>query len=59
MSPLALVTDRLPSCAAALNMLSEIAERTAQGWLEYKDAAFCHVAEMKAMLDKKDPSYAE
>jgi hypothetical protein len=40
-------------------MSPEIAERTAEGWLEYKDAAFCHFAEIKAMLDKKDPSYAE
>jgi ribulose-5-phosphate 4-epimerase/fuculose-1-phosphate aldolase len=37
----------------------EIAERTAQGWLDYNDHAFAHFAEMKAVLDAKDPSYAQ
>jgi ribulose-5-phosphate 4-epimerase/fuculose-1-phosphate aldolase len=40
-------------------MASDLAERTAQGWLAYKDAAFSHFAELKAMLDEKDPSYAD
>jgi ribulose-5-phosphate 4-epimerase/fuculose-1-phosphate aldolase len=48
------------STGQKLNVMTpEIAERTAQGWLEYKDAAFSHFEEMKAMLDEKDPSYAE
>ncbi len=48
------------STGRELNVMPpELAERTAQGWLDYKDAAFSHFAEMKAMLDEKDPSYAE
>jgi len=48
------------STGQRLNLLSpEIAERTAQGWLDYNDGAFAHFAEMKAMLDETDPSYAE
>jgi ribulose-5-phosphate 4-epimerase/fuculose-1-phosphate aldolase len=39
-------------------MPPEIAERTAQGWLDYEDHAFAHFAEMKAILDEADPSYA-
>jgi len=39
-------------------MPPEIAERTAQGWLDYEDRAFAHFAEMKAILDEADPSYA-
>jgi ribulose-5-phosphate 4-epimerase/fuculose-1-phosphate aldolase len=43
-----------------LNVLSpEIAERTARGWEDYKDAAFAHFEEMKRILDAKDPSYAD
>jgi ribulose-5-phosphate 4-epimerase/fuculose-1-phosphate aldolase len=40
-------------------MAPDLAERTAQGWFAYKDAAFSHFAELKAMLDEKDPSYAD
>ena len=48
------------STGRELNVMpAEIAERTALGWLDYKDAAFSHFEEMKAMLDEKDPSYAE
>jgi len=48
------------STGQRLNLLSpEIAERTAQGWLDYNYAAFKHFAEMKAILDEKDPSYAD
>jgi hypothetical protein len=39
-------------------MSPEIAERTARGWLDYEDRAFAHFAEMKAILDEADPSYA-
>jgi ribulose-5-phosphate 4-epimerase/fuculose-1-phosphate aldolase len=48
------------STGQKLNVMSpELAERTAQGWLDYKDAAFSHFAELKANLDAKDPSYAD
>jgi ribulose-5-phosphate 4-epimerase/fuculose-1-phosphate aldolase len=48
------------STGRKLNVLSdEVAERTARGWEEYKDAAAVHFAEMKRLLDVKDPSYAE
>ncbi len=41
-----------------LNVMSpELAERTARGWEDYKDAAFAHFEEMKKILDAKDPSY--
>jgi len=36
----------------------EIAERTARGWEDYGNAAFCHFAELKRGLDATDPSYA-
>ena len=43
-----------------LNVMSdEVAERTARGWEEYKDAAFSHFEELKRLLDAKDPSYAD
>jgi ribulose-5-phosphate 4-epimerase/fuculose-1-phosphate aldolase len=43
-----------------LNVMSdEIAERTARGWEDYKDAAFSHFEELKRILDAKDPSYAD
>jgi ribulose-5-phosphate 4-epimerase/fuculose-1-phosphate aldolase len=43
-----------------LNVMSdEIAERTARGWEDYKDAAFSHFEELKRGLDAKDPSYAD
>jgi len=45
---------------APLNMLPhETAERTAEAWLNYTGSAYAHFAEMKALLDEKDPSYAE
>jgi ribulose-5-phosphate 4-epimerase/fuculose-1-phosphate aldolase len=37
----------------------EIAEATARGWEDYKDAAFSHFDQLKAMLDAKDPSYKD
>ena len=43
-----------------LNLLPhEVAERTAEGWTKYTASAYAHFAEMKAILDEKDPSYAE
>lgn len=48
------------STGKPLNQMGpELAERTAVGWLDYKDSAFSHFAEMKRLLDAKDPSYAE
>jgi ribulose-5-phosphate 4-epimerase/fuculose-1-phosphate aldolase len=48
------------STGQKLNVMPpELAERTARGWDDYKDAAFSHFAEMKKILDDKDPSYAE
>jgi ribulose-5-phosphate 4-epimerase/fuculose-1-phosphate aldolase len=42
-----------------LNVMSpELAERTARGWEEYKDAALVHFEEMKKILDARDRSYA-
>jgi ribulose-5-phosphate 4-epimerase/fuculose-1-phosphate aldolase len=40
-------------------MPPELAERTARGWDDYKDAAFAHFEEMKRTLDETDPSYAD
>ncbi|WP_419905102.1 class II aldolase/adducin family protein [Kiloniella sp.] len=48
------------STGQELNILSdEIAEKTAQSWEEFGDAAFAHFDHLKAMLDKTDPSYRE
>src|SRR5215510_6024817 len=48
------------STGQKLNVLSpEVAERTARGWEDYKDAAFAHFAELRRLLDAKDPSYAD
>ncbi len=48
------------STGQRLNVMSpEVAERTARGWDDYKDAAFSHFAELKALLDARDPSYAD
>jgi ribulose-5-phosphate 4-epimerase/fuculose-1-phosphate aldolase len=48
------------STGQELNVMShEVAERTARGWEEYKDAAFSHFEELKRLLDAKDPSYAD
>ncbi len=48
------------STGRELNVLPpEVAEGTARGWEDYKDAAFSHFEEMKKILDAKDPSYAD
>jgi len=48
------------STGQRLRVLSpEIAEATARGWEDYKDAAFSHFEEMKRILDAKDPSYKD
>ncbi|WP_020591498.1 class II aldolase/adducin family protein [Kiloniella laminariae] len=48
------------STGQELNILSdEIAEKTARSWEDYKDASFAHFDQLKAMLDKSDPSYRE
>ena len=45
---------------APLNLLPhETAERTAEAWTRYTESAYAHFAEMKALLDEKDPSYAD
>lgn len=38
---------------------ADVAEQTARGWEDYKDSAFAHFDEMKAVLDQEDPSYAD
>lgn len=40
-------------------MSDELAEATAAEWDAYKDAEFSHFAEMKRILDREDPSYAD
>jgi ribulose-5-phosphate 4-epimerase/fuculose-1-phosphate aldolase len=40
-------------------MSDEIAEQTATEWDAYAGAAFAHFEEMKRILDREDPSYAE
>ena len=48
------------STGQKLNVMpDELAERTARGWEEYPSYAAAHFAEMKALLDRSDPSYAE
>jgi len=48
------------STGQKLNVMSdEVAERTARGWEDYKDAAFSHFEELKGILDAKDPSYKD
>jgi ribulose-5-phosphate 4-epimerase/fuculose-1-phosphate aldolase len=48
------------STGQRLKVLSpEIAEATARGWEDYKDAAFSHFDELKRILDAKDPSYKD
>jgi len=43
-----------------LNVMSDkVAEQTARDWDLYSDSAFAHFDEMKKVLDRKDPSYAE
>jgi hypothetical protein len=36
-----------------------LAEKTALGWESYTDMAVSHFSEMKRILDRKDPSYAD
>ncbi|OJT96145.1 MAG: hypothetical protein BGN83_11075 [Rhizobium sp. 63-7] len=40
-------------------MSDEIAEQTAAEWDAYKGASFAHFDEMKRILDREDPSYAD
>ncbi len=40
-------------------MADDLAEATAAEWDVYKDAEHAHFAEMKRILDKEDPSYAD
>ena len=48
------------STGQRLNVMPpELAERTARSCDDYKEAAFSHFAEMKRLLDAKDPSYAD
>jgi ribulose-5-phosphate 4-epimerase/fuculose-1-phosphate aldolase len=48
------------STGMELNTLNEeLAEATAAEWDVYKDAQFAHFAEMKRILDREDPSYAD
>ncbi|MGH7123107.1 MAG: class II aldolase/adducin family protein, partial [Stellaceae bacterium] len=45
---------------APLNPLPhETAEQTAEAWTQYTGSAYAHFDEMKAILDEKDPSYAD
>ncbi len=37
----------------------EMAEKTAAGWDEFRESAFAHFDEMKAILDREDPTYRE
>jgi len=48
------------STGKPLNIMSDkVAERTARDWDLYAHSAFVHFEEMKKVLDRKDPSYAE
>lgn len=48
------------STGQKLNVMSDkVAEQTARDWDLYTDSAFAHFEEMKKVLDRKDPSYAE
>jgi ribulose-5-phosphate 4-epimerase/fuculose-1-phosphate aldolase len=48
------------STGQKLNVMSDaVAERTARDWDLYSDSALAHFEEMKKVLDRKDPSYAE
>lgn len=40
-------------------MPHDLAERTARAWEGYADAAHVHFAELRALLDAKDPSYRD
>ena len=48
------------STGQPLRVLSDkIAEKTAQCWETYRDAAFAHFRDLKRLLDRKDPSYRD
>lgn len=48
------------STGQELNLMDdEMAEEVAQEWEVYKDAEFSHFAEMKKVLDRDNPGYAE
>jgi ribulose-5-phosphate 4-epimerase/fuculose-1-phosphate aldolase len=48
------------STGQALRELSdEIAEKTARGWNDYREAAFAHFRDLKRLLDRKDPTYRD
>ncbi|WP_394688176.1 class II aldolase/adducin family protein [Hoeflea sp.] len=48
------------STGQPLNVMSdELAEATAREWDVYKDAEFSHFEEMKKVLDRENPGYAE
>lgn len=48
------------STGQTLNVMPDaLAERTARGWENYRDAAFAHFEEAKHLLDAKDPSYRD
>jgi ribulose-5-phosphate 4-epimerase/fuculose-1-phosphate aldolase len=48
------------STGRELNVMNDrLAEATAAEWEVYKDAEFSHFAEMKRILDREDPSYAD
>jgi ribulose-5-phosphate 4-epimerase/fuculose-1-phosphate aldolase len=48
------------STGQKLNVMSDaVAEKTARDWDLYADSALVHFDEMKKVLDRKDPSYAE
>ena len=48
------------STGKPLNVMSDmVAQRTAEDWDHYADSAVTHFEEMKKVLDRKDPSYAE
>ncbi len=48
------------STGQKLNVMSDaVAEKTARDWDLYTDSAVVHFEEMKKVLDRKDPSYAE
>ena len=43
-----------------LNVMSDaVAAKTAEGWRAYYDMAFAHFEQLKAMLDRQDPSYRD
>lgn len=48
------------STGQPLNVMNDaLAERTAQDWLQYPGAGAAHFAQLKAMLDREDPSYRD